>query len=118
MSARLGQAQSTETDQHHKPTRKGGTVTPGGIGDVVYRAELHKTRTGYKGPLYLFGVPYGELVLRKVDRNESDSFRQTRRRVGSVAGVSPQFRRITQGEATLVSDMPVAPEPAVRRIAP
>lgn len=24
LSARLGQAQSTETDQHHKPTRKGG----------------------------------------------------------------------------------------------
>ncbi len=94
-----------------KPTRKGGTVTPGGIGDVVYRAELHKTRTGYKGPLYLFGVPYGELVLRKVDRNESDSFRQTRESRESRFENTPETpNNLDRPDAPDAPERPEAPD--------
>lgn len=72
------------------PTRTGGVVTPGGLGDLIYRAELRKTRTGYKGPLYLLGFPYGKLVLRKVDRSTWESARESNDSEENGYGISPE----------------------------
>lgn len=77
-----------------KPTRKGGTVTPGGIGDVVYRAELHKTRTGYKGPSTSSGFPTASWCCVKwTGTNRTPSGRPANR--GSPGSRTPRRPRTT-----------------------
>ena len=74
-----------------RQTRAGGVVTPGGLGDLIYRAELRKPAR-VQGPLYLLGLPYGQLVLRKVDRRHSKSFQQTRESRDSAYADGPALR--------------------------